>query len=277
MIAADQAGRFEGPHTAQARRRRDHDPPRQPDIGHAAIRLQQREDLPVDPVELWPAHAQSRDPVWRSRNRRNNRNFGAPRNFVARFRRPARPPCRRGAGFRKPRMAACPLPASRAPASVSPACSPPFGSCTTASPAWRARHWARRGGRLSVPRRAVDPPTLEWCRRSCGLRRCCAASVGGRSLPAALARPGDRLRPQHGAAGAGDQAGQRRPYAWRCMSRTPLRTRRFDLLMYPARPAARPPRGARPQAALHRVTAARLSPSSSAFRRSKLEAASSAS
>ena len=44
------------PHPPQAGRRRDAHLGCQRDIGHAAIGLQQGEDLPVDPVELWPAH-----------------------------------------------------------------------------------------------------------------------------------------------------------------------------------------------------------------------------
>ena len=57
MIAADQARRFERAHAAQAGRWRDPDAPRQRDIGHAPVGLQQLQDAPVDPVQPWPTHA----------------------------------------------------------------------------------------------------------------------------------------------------------------------------------------------------------------------------
>jgi hypothetical protein len=60
VIAADETGRFEGAHATQAGRRRDADAPRQRDIGHAPVRLQELQDAAVDTVELWPAHAQFR-------------------------------------------------------------------------------------------------------------------------------------------------------------------------------------------------------------------------
>ena len=50
-IAANVAGLLEGAHTAQAGRRRDADPPRQFDIGHAAVLLKLAQDMEVDGIE----------------------------------------------------------------------------------------------------------------------------------------------------------------------------------------------------------------------------------
>jgi hypothetical protein len=60
VVAADQAGLFEGANAPQTRRRRYADPPRQLDIRHPSVILEQIEDLPIDPVQFWPAHALSR-------------------------------------------------------------------------------------------------------------------------------------------------------------------------------------------------------------------------
>jgi hypothetical protein len=50
-IAFDVAGLFERAHSPQTGRRRDADPARKLDIGHAAILLQLLENLPVDGIE----------------------------------------------------------------------------------------------------------------------------------------------------------------------------------------------------------------------------------
>jgi hypothetical protein len=50
-IALDEARFLQRPHPAKARRRRNADPARQFDIGHAAVTLQLLQDLPVDGIE----------------------------------------------------------------------------------------------------------------------------------------------------------------------------------------------------------------------------------
>jgi hypothetical protein len=60
MVAPDEAGGFERADAAQARRRRDPDAAGQLDVGHAAVALQQPQNLPVDTVELGASHAQFR-------------------------------------------------------------------------------------------------------------------------------------------------------------------------------------------------------------------------
>jgi len=56
MIAADDAGLFEGAHAAQAWRGRDLDAADELDIGHAPLRQQMPQYATVDTVELYPPH-----------------------------------------------------------------------------------------------------------------------------------------------------------------------------------------------------------------------------
>jgi hypothetical protein len=51
MISADHPGLFESAYPAQARRRRDADPPRQLDIGHPPVAQQVPQYAAVDTVE----------------------------------------------------------------------------------------------------------------------------------------------------------------------------------------------------------------------------------